>query len=231
MLKVCSKCGKEYESEAKGRMCPDCIRQRKADDNRKRYERLKAARVCVQCRKPLKDTDRVFCEECKQRKNQESRKDYKWYADRKICPICHKNKLYNNMKTCEFCRVKSIERYFKRRLDDRVDFRKKDRESKKAFRNSLIERGICTVCQSRPATKGYVTCQECRTKQRETVRIARGTYANPGGKPVIWKDMQLCPFCGAELKPGKRCCEKHYNMLMEKCYPNLEKYRKEELNK
>jgi len=73
-------------------------------------------------------------------------------------------------------------------------------------RQKLSEQGICTQCSKRPATFGFATCEECRTRARNYQRVRHGWTPSPNQrrqkrqyhklvprpeKPII------CPLCGS----------------------------------
>ena len=93
------------------------------------------------------------------------RDTYYWLKQGHFCTKCRKQDAYtlNGRSLCYECSVKDAKRHRDKRISNNEKVRKHDRE----HRNSLIEKGICPKCKSRPLTKGYKSCAYCRAKIRK----------------------------------------------------------------
>lgn len=86
------------------------------------------------------------------------------------------------------------------------------RENARAYfkraRDKARESGLCTTCKKKPRKYG-VMCYECYLRQKRYDR-ARST-----GERQLWKENDLCYYCGDPVVPGKRVCQKHYDILLK----------------
>ena len=76
--------------------------------------------------------------------------------------------------------------------------------------------GICTACKKKKATYG-LRCYECYIKQK------RYNRAQSSGIREFWQENGLCYQCGGEVVPGKKVCQRHYEILMKNialCHEN-----------
>ncbi len=85
--------------------------------------------------------------------------------------------------------------------------RKNDRDRQKKARDKAREQGLCLVCRKKKAMRG-VKCYECYIRQK---RYDKEKY---DGKREIWRQKGLCWYCGSEVIPGKKVCQKHYENLL-----------------
>lgn len=86
--------------------------------------------------------------------------------------------------------------------------RENARARSKRARDKARESGLCTTCKKKPRKYG-VMCYECYLRQKRYDR-ARST-----GERQLWKETGLCYYCGDQVVPGKRVCQKHYDILLK----------------
>ncbi|MCD8372038.1 MAG: hypothetical protein LUD27_01910 [Clostridia bacterium] len=102
-----------------------------------------------------------------------SEKYKKWgqsyYQRRKqsgVCTQCGKRPAVRGLVLCEDCEQKAILRMQKRKAEKADDIRQKAKDKY----NRCIKDGICPYCGKRPAMIGYVACEACRKRLKETQR-------------------------------------------------------------
>ncbi len=61
---------------------------------------------------------------------------------------------------------------------------------------TLIDRGICGRCMSRPVDAGFRTCTRCR----ELMRVQRAARRDR------WRASNVCTRCGSPTNAGRRKC-------------------------
>lgn len=87
----------------------------------------------------------------------------------------------------------------------------RDREWRKKKHAECIEKSICTICFKRPATKGYKTCSECRTRtsRQRKERYRTATNCTPR---FFFDGTNLCSRCGKRPPmEGHKICEHCYS--------------------
>ncbi len=82
-------------------------------------------------------------------------------------------------------------------------------ENVKKKRADAKAKGLCVVCQKKPANRG-VHCYECWLRQKRNYRKRRSN------KRELWKEEGKCYFCGRDPIEGKKVCEFHYPGLKAK---------------
>lgn len=86
-----------------------------------------------------------------------------------------------------------------------------EKEWARKKRKECAEKGICTICFKRPATQGYKTCNECRTR---TNRQRKELYqAATGCTPrFLFDGINLCSKCGKRPPmEGHKMCQQCYS--------------------
>ena len=84
---------------------------------KKRYDRLKAAGICIQCGKEKALPGRIRCKECSQKGREYQNKIYQLYKEKGICVKCHQAKAEPGSASCRECSEK--ERINKKRREFR----------------------------------------------------------------------------------------------------------------
>ena len=147
------------------------------------------------------------------------RDTYYWLKQGHFCTKCRKQDAYtlNGRSLCYECSVKDAKRHRDKRISNNKEVRKHDRE----HRNSLIEKGICPKCKSRPLTKGYKSCAYCRAK------IRKQNHKHNLKKGCIPREMKysldLCVTCGKPLD-GQIKVNGEPSHLCSKCYQKASKH-------
>ena len=81
-----------------------------------------------------------------------------------------------------------------------------NRDYQKRKRDSAREKGLCIICLKKPRKYGS-KCYECYVRQK---RYDKAKYDGIRGR---WKEAGKCYFCGADVIPGKKTCQIHYERL------------------
>ncbi len=148
---------------------------------------------------------------------------YYWYKDHGICPVCKKRDADEGYTTCLVCR-----------MDLRAKGETHKTESSHRHQQWLKRRrdlcyafGVCVTCEKRDAENGKSICKICAVKakiraekrRQEKGIMPRNSYTKNG----------ICFFCESPVLPGRKTCEKHYeiccsNMLKARNTPREENY-------
>lgn len=170
--------------------------------NKETYYRLKSLGLCPECGKNRPTGGKALCDECYGKKNAETKMRKMQARSLGICPRCKKNRIYVGENACPDCMEKA--RQYHRDHSKEIAARKKKCTAKK--KQWCIENGICIYCHTRPVTPGLKSCAFCRPKYRkkrehEIPAIERPSYG-------------MCYYCGEPVIPGKKVCQKHYDIAM-----------------
>lgn len=169
---------------------------------KERYDRLKAAHLCVICGGPL-DREGTYCTACSDR----MKSNYKYKQERGICPKCGAE-MPNTRKLCETCRLREAERKKARR--DR--FTESEREYQKQYQKQLRENrkaaGICMSCGKRPAMTGHVECIECRARRKR--------HYTPSPVWGLKRATGICLHCDKPALPGRVYCAYHLQKAQDR---------------
>lgn len=232
----CALCGAEIETTKKSRLyCDDCRKQRKAEyrarnkeaiaERDKNYnDRLKSEGKCRSCGKPNDNLPRVYCIDCTRRRSKRSKEEYKWYVDHKVCVRCHKRLVYDGKTECEECGARDAERTLAYRNNNLEAVKVRERENKRIVYKNRRNSGLCTCC-GKKALEGRTKCLSCLAKEKVNRRKRHGTYYYET-KREEWLREWRCVFCGEEVMPGRNICQKHYDIIIQKNLPYLDKYRR-----
>ena len=86
--------------------------------SRNRRERLKKARLCVDCERPLADADTVRCQKCREHHANTARE---WARERRaqaidagLCYTCGRPLEDNTFARCKKCRGEHLKKYCKK---------------------------------------------------------------------------------------------------------------------
>lgn len=127
------------------------------------------------------------------------------YKEHHICIHCGQNDAMPGRVSCVECLAKDLERHTKayENLSDetKATYLQKHKLRQREKRQRLKEQGICPICMKRPVSKGFKSCIECRTKEKQKTEREGKSYR---------KTLGLCAYCDEPPIPGKRCCSKHY---------------------
>ena len=144
---------------------------------------------------------------------EENREWYYFLKEHHICVRCGKRDAFYNKTKCPEC----IEKAQKRDREHYAENREKILQRKKKRSKPLYARrkaeGLCVKCGRKKAIKG-IYCLECYVKERkrEIERTEKRKRENGGYIREIWKEKGLCIQCGEPTLPGKRLCQKHYEV-------------------
>lgn len=149
-------------------MAPD---ERNKITSKQRYERLKAAGLCVVCGKDKAAGGTVRCETCRSKMKVYQKINTDTFIKAHICVSCHKEDALNGLQICEKCRKKRTEyqsHYLKsmpeEKKQERLAINREQRKKRYALRKEL---GLCVFC-GKPAVPGQVLCTECRQYNNES---------------------------------------------------------------
>lgn len=184
-------------------------REKLKNRSREYRQRMRDLGLCIRCKNPLEEGVTTFaCEKCKIKSREYSKRHYELLKSLKVCPMCQQ-KVFGDEIICIECRAIKANKVSLRYEKNKSEIRNKENERKKEKRKKLIEQGICNYCGKRKADNGYVTCGICRAKIRERqIRFGIGIQEQ--------RRMQgLCPFCGNDIVPGYKVCEKHLQKMRD----------------
>ncbi len=213
---LCPECGGERDRD-EFYMCSKCSEQKK-----KRRLRKIESKICVNCGNPAVE-GATLCEKCKELKHANAKEAYNAKRQRRVCTVCGMKRAAPKKTMCEMCLAKTAERqinYYHNMPDGKKAEKYRDKcERQKRKREYAKENGICTICLSKKATTGYLTCIECRTKARLKERnrsIAQGAksyeYCIENG---------ICTRCHREKATKGKVCDACYDYL----YGHIKKAR------
>lgn len=232
----CALCGTEIQTTKKSRLyCDDCRRQRKneskarhkeayAEYNKQSVERLKEEGKCISCRKPNDNLPKVYCLECTKRRSKQNREAYEWYIEHKVCVRCHKRLVYDGKTECEECGARDAERSLAYRKSNLEAVKEREHTHKRIIYHNRKESGLCTCCGQK-AVEGRTKCLSCLAKEKVNRRKRYGSYYYET-KREEWVREWRCVFCGEDTIPGRNICQRHYDLLIQKNLPYLDKYRR-----
>lgn len=170
---------------------------------KKAYAEYKAAGICIRCCKNRASKGHVHCDACLEDIRAETKLKREQARMLGICPRCYRNPIYEGEKSCLECKERDRKRKYKTRPD--VMEKKNRRQSELAI--ECANKGICRYCHKKPVTPGYKSCLECRLKNTKKPK--------PGSIPSAERPSYgLCRFCCEPIIPGKRVCQKHYDIII-----------------
>lgn len=194
--------------------------------NKNFIKQRKEAGLCVLCGKKL-DRKGIRCIACNEEMNKYHRETWAWRLEHKICPRCGKNDLFGDEKMCPECLAKaynicakSKEKLGKKHCNEIA------RKSTNNIRQKRKEAGLCPRCGKRKPENGFATCNVCRQKARDYMRVKHGYCSN-----VSRFERGICRFCDSPLKDGYKVCEKHYQISIEKLDNDKRKEATERIKK
>lgn len=142
----------------------------------KRYEKLKAKRLCCQCQKNLNKSDGVKCTDCAKTSAIATKKKRNSLIAKNLCLYCGKIKARKNQKWCDACKII------------------KQRQNKNYYKTRRYVR--CAGCSKLLKNKISIYCQECKLKQQTDKHERKIRYEKQG----------CCTSCGKiKLKLIKLC--------------------------
>ena len=169
MLRICRKCGTEYEGDPGSSLCPSCVAADKKSTIR--------TRVCKQCGRKFPGGPRAwYCPECRaERKKEAGRRHRQKGTSRPIgsvdvCEICGKPYTVNSARQryCPACAAEAV------RAVDREQGRKWNRENvdvdaRREQRHDATAELLCVICGKpyKPGNGTELTCSpECAAELR-----------------------------------------------------------------
>lgn len=141
---------------------------------------------------------------------------YYFLKEHHICVRCGQRDAFHNKTMCPECLEKEQKRGRKRYAENREQILQRKRKRDKTLYAKRKAEGLCVRCDHKKATKG-VFCSECYVKERkrEIERTEKRKRENGGYIRDIWKEKGLCTLCGESTLPGKRLCQKHYEIAVK----------------
>jgi hypothetical protein len=177
----------------------------------KRYNERVKNRLCVWCGTPLTEAQKGrLCKECAEKNRERSSQNRQWFLEHNICPICKKAEIVPPERSCLNCREKANNSMDEEKRAKRREISKKRMQSRKAA-------GLCPSCGKRKPEEGFITCDECRKRQR-----SRRKKSTEWSVKESWAWYGICMQCGSDdMMEGTKLCKKCY----ERCCSQLEKGR------
>lgn len=133
---------------------------------------------------------------------------YNWRKRMGLCVQCGKEKPFPGYVRCPMC-IEKVEEASRKCWQDegkRIKYNKRGAERHKELRLDRKEKGLCPKC-GKPINDGeYITCAQCR-KKRNADRRAKSTR-RPGEHFKERIESGVCMYCGGDLAPGYKLCEK-----------------------
>lgn len=133
---------------------------------------------------------------------------YNWRKRMRICVQCGKEKPFPGYVRCPMCIEKAEEASRKCWQDEgkRIRYNKHGAERHKELRLERKEKGLCPKC-GKPIKDGtHITCSQCRTKHNVDRRAK--SIRRPGEHFKERIEAGVCMYCGGDLAPGYKLCEK-----------------------
>lgn len=151
---------------------------------------------------------------------------YYFLKEHHICVKCGQRDAFRNKTMCPECLEKEQKKGRKRYAENREQILQRKKKRNKALYARKKAEGLCVKCGQKKATKG-VYCLECYVKERkrEIEKTEKRKRENGGYIREIWKEKGLCAQCGEPTLPGKRLCQKHYEIAVKNA-ENARKYSK-----
>ena len=93
--------------------------------------------------------------------------------------------------------------------DTHPDYRKRQNLNNKKRYYRLKNAGLCVDCGINPAVTGRTRCYECRIRNERNnlKRVKKGRE--------LWRSNGKCYFCGEPALPGKKTCQRHYEIAVK----------------
>ncbi len=143
---------------------------------------------------------------------------YEWQKKHKICTQCGHEKARKGHTTCYICAAEHNERMYERYHNNYLTEYKYHQKQYNNRKYDLLRAfGVCIKCKKRDAVSNRSMCAVCEAKdkiQKHNRKIAKGGFTRE-----MYEYNGGCYFCGSPVIPGKKVCEKHYNINLA----NLEK--------
>lgn len=144
---------------------------------------------------------------------EEKREWYHFLKEHHICVCCGQRDAFHNKTMCPECLEKHNKRTSERYAKDKEQIQQRNRKRRKELYAERKAEGTCIRCGQKKATKG-VYCLECYVKVRKQKMKEKEKRKRENGGYIreIRKEKGLCAQCGEPTLPGKRLCQKHYEI-------------------
>lgn len=144
---------------------------------------------------------------------EENRARREFLKEHHICVRCGKRDAFYNKTKCPECIEKEQKENREYYIRNKATILKKDKKRKNETYAKRKAAGLCVRCGKKAAIKG-VFCLECYVKERKRgiEKVEKRKRENGGYIREIWKEKGLCIQCGEPTLPGKRLCQKHYEV-------------------
>ncbi len=133
---------------------------------------------------------------------------YQWLKSKGICVSCGGRDAFPGYVHCPECieKANNASRKCWEDKEKRIKYNAHGRERKKQLREERKEKHLCTKCgRPLPSQYDYVTSKQCR-KRRNGRRLGSTTYGERFRERI---EQGVCMYCGREVVPGYKLCEKH----------------------
>lgn len=200
----CAKCG--ARKSVKGKKCCEVCLEKERNYQRKRRTNLKILGLCS-CGKPLSDKNSTWCEDCKAKRREKYAKHSEECEKLGVCVRCGRE-TYFGMKQCEICNAEAITRKENWKNKNPEKAKMIEDKARAKMLEKALENGLCRICFSRKASEGYVTCLDCRVREKKRYIERRKGMETTETR----KYMGLCR-CGKPLMEGKKLCKDCYDEI------------------
>lgn len=140
------------------------------------------------------------------RRSEYNREARKWYREHGLCPACGGNR-DDKYIYCLACRRRNAD--YARNTTPTEHTRESRRRTALKWYYDKKAKGICIKCGKRAAMSGRTWCAICAGRQNAKAKVKRAEKA-------VMRDPLKCFFCNEPVLDGKKVCEKHYAMCLDK---------------
>ncbi|MCD8372036.1 MAG: hypothetical protein LUD27_01900 [Clostridia bacterium] len=170
---------------------------------------LKGKVRCAECTEKNKATQKEWAKRNKEKRNEYYRQDIETFKKTHTCMKCRCRETYFGHLYCPECLEK------RREYQRKPNIAEKQRQTKKARKERLLQAGLCVYCGKEPALDGLLCCEKCRKRINNNTKRNRQKRKEANGyiPRENYGDYGMCEICKAPVKEGYRVCEKHYQHL------------------
>lgn len=208
---LCPECGGERDRD-EFYMCSKCSEQKK----RRRLRRV-ASKICVNCGNPAVE-GATLCKKCQELKHASAKEAYDTKRQRRVCTVCGMRRAAPKKSMCETCLAKTAERqieyYHTMPENKKAEKYHRKCERTKQRREDAKRNGICTICLTRKASTGYLTCIDCRTKAR--LKERKRSEAQGAKSYEYCIENGICTRCHRKKATKGKVCDACYDELTER---------------
>lgn len=134
---------------------------------------------------------------------------YQWLKEHGICIQCGQRDAFPGYVKCPKCIEKAgiSSRRCWGDKEKRIKYIRRSNERAKQLRKERKDKNLCIRCgKALPEKHEYFTCVSCRKRRNEKLKAGRRDCGEAFRERI---DAGVCMYCGAEVVPGHKLCEKH----------------------